>query len=155
MCLKEFLCCLDTYSVEHDSESIIRAKMRKNNQCITRSKQYFLNSSSTMTSISRKSHTEVKCKPCICIPSQSVPKAFLDHFDTGYNYSYLFYNFYLFIYVLLLFKASRNSMCLDDSDKMQVEDASLLADDPDKFDMGMCIYNYRLCVHRQIMLIKI
>ena len=76
ICLKELLSSLDKYSVQHESESIIRAKLRRSDQCVTRSKQYFLNSTSKMSYISRKNQTDVKCKACICIPCECVQHIF-------------------------------------------------------------------------------
>ena len=83
ICLKAFLLALDKYSIQHEPENIIRAKLKRTKQCVTRSKQYFLNEKSRMHFISRKCIGDIKCKPCVCIPFESVPREFVELFTRG------------------------------------------------------------------------
>ena len=80
--LKEFLLLLDRYGIDHEPESVLRLRLRRNKRIISRSKQFFLQSGSSSIAISRKSD-DTKCKTCICIPRDSLPLSFFELFNNN------------------------------------------------------------------------
>ena len=71
--LKDFLELLDKYGISHESESVLRKRLRASKDIVTSSKQHFLSPSSREVKISRNSG-EVSCISCICIPRSLIPE---------------------------------------------------------------------------------
>ena len=80
--LKDFIQALDKYSIEHDTESSIRRKLRKRSDVKTTATQFFLKPTVTSLDMNRKN-----CDPksCVLIPRSDIPSEFFKLLDTKFD----------------------------------------------------------------------
>lgn len=76
--LKDLLSVLDSYDIDHESESSIRRKLRKRSDVKTTASQFFLKSAAVSLDMDRKN---CESKSCVFIPRGDVPSEFFELLD--------------------------------------------------------------------------
>ena len=76
--LEELLSILDSYDIDHESESAIRRKLRKRSDVKTTASQFFLKSAAVSHEMDRKNY---ESKSCVLIPRGDVPSEFFELLD--------------------------------------------------------------------------
>ena len=76
--LKDLLSVLDSYDIDHESESSIRRKLRKRSDVKTTASQFFLKPAAVSLDMDRKN---CESKSCVLIPRGDVPSEFFELLD--------------------------------------------------------------------------